>query len=220
MAKNHKKKSFENSGKKKPVCTYHAQRFTKMGLPREYWGKVLSPLGQQFSFEKLETPICITPISQIANLKVREAISYLNDSDKIIPNDCYCNALKVCALLNNMGEPVRCVDGYYDTGFGWCKHRFNELKGVYFDATAEAYVDIPLHMIKYTAIRLFTYGEMLGVSSAFGSLYYGTPYRYITGSTLPYNPTYANPTDEISEYFNEYCLNDNGFMQENILERE
>jgi len=202
----------QNKGKTR-VLTYTAQRFKKMGLPCEYWGRVLSPLGAHFSFETIETPITITPLSQIPNVEVQKVVALLAEKGSIQEQRCYRNAIIIARELGRMGIAVRCVEGYYNVCGRWCKHRFNEIGGLYFDATAEYFLPVSREYIRYLGVRLYSADELIGVSAAMGALVNSTPYRFHICSTLPFNPSYEGGYDE----GNEYCLNNDGVLCKNIV---
>ncbi len=205
-----------NKGKTTNILAYSRQRLTNMGIPLEYMARVISPQGAFFSFEKRDTPVSITPIEEIPNLLVREMVSKLAKMGAIEPGGCYGNALLLACRLNRAGVPVRCVEGYYNPYGHWCKHRFNEIDGLFFDATAELYANAPLSSIQYQSIRIYSFMELYAITAAFSFLK-NKPFGLYTSSTLPYNPKYQNPLDEIGDYFNEYCLNDSGVVCKNTI---
>lgn len=203
----------QNMGKTR-ILTYTAQRFKRMGLPREYWDRALSPLGAHFSFERIETPITITPLSQIPNVRVREIVAQLAARGIIEERQCYYNALVIAWNLKKMGISVRCVEGYFKVGGdGWQKHRFNEIGGLYFDATAEYFIHTPYDIL-YRGVRLYTESELSGISAAFNTLVGGKPFQYLVCSTLPYNAFYESG-DTSS---NEYCIDNDGVVCENRID--
>ena len=202
-----------NKGKTR-ILTYTAQRFKRMGLPREYWGRVLSPLGAHFNFETIETPITITPLAQIPNVKVQEVVAQLAARGIIRKCQCYYNCMQIAHYLKKMGIAVRCVEGYYNAYGWWCKHRFNEIGGFYFDATAEYFISMPIEKILYCGERLYSVEELLGISAAMSALVNSTPYRVHVCSTLPYNPSYEGGYDNI----NAYCLNHEGVLCKNMID--
>lgn len=203
-----------NGGKKNSVCGYHRQKLSKMGIAPEFMARVISPLGSQFTFEKLDKALSITPIKDIPNPIVKDIVSRLFYSGELRPNKCYSNALVVAIRLNEAGVSVQCVDGYYNIYGRWCKHRFNVLDGHFFDATAEFFIKTPLSLIEYHSMRLYSAQELYAISAAFSFLN-KNPYRIYTMSTLPYNPLFCNPEDEIGECINEFCLDENGVIRMN-----
>ena len=194
------------------LCSYRCQRLEKTGVAPEYWTRVCSPLGAQFAYTKLDTPISITPIRDIPNPLVSKTVSkLLNENYDFAPGNCYTNALLLADILNKAGVRVRCVDGYYNIYGEWFKHRFNELDGLFFDATTEVFAHTPLTLIKYQGVRLFECKELIAVAAAFSFLD-NRPYYLFTTSTLPRNRQYYSLSDDIGNYHNEYCLDDNGVV--------
>ena len=204
----------ENGGKKNTVCVYHRKKLLKMGIAPEFMARVISPLGSQFTFEKLDKTVAITPIMDIPNPLVKEKVSMLFDSGRLKPNNCYTNALIVAMCLNKAGVPVQCVDGYYNVYGRWCKHRFNVIDGLFFDATAECFINTPLSLIEYHSMRLYSAQELYAISAAFSFLN-KDPYHIYTTSTLPYNPLFSNPFNEIGEFRNKFYLDENGVIRIN-----
>lgn len=197
------------------ILTYTAQRLKKMGIKREYWEKVLSPMGAHFSFETIETPISITPLAKIPIRKVQVVVEQLVARGILRANCCYFNAMAIAECLQKAGINVRCVDGYcFNSMSGcWHKHRFNEIGGLYFDATAEYFIRAP-YDIHYRGVRLFTGDELVGISAAFNTLANGNSnYKYYCYycSTLPYNAFYESGD---GSYF-DYCIDNNGYLCKN-----
>ncbi len=197
-----------NKGKKPAVCSYHRQRFAKTGVSSEYWGRVLSPLGSQFSFTAVaDHRISITPIKDIPDSRITKTILTMQREGCINPNECYVNSFLIALHLKKYNIDIQCVEGYYRTRNGWFRHRFNKYNGVYFDATGEFFVSTPLDEIEYHAYRLYSPDEILAISAAFSFLR-NKPFKLHFSSTLQYDSRYFNTLD-IDEV-NEYYLDDSG----------
>ena len=211
------KKSKQNnaySGSKvNALGSYSRNRLIKLGINPADIKRVVYPFDTHFSFEPIDNPIEITPLSRLGNDRVKQTISTMYERGIIEQCQCYRNALYIALNLQRLGISAKCVEGIYRVdGIHWRKHRFNEINGIYFDATAEYFLHKPISQIDYIGYRLYSPKELLVVSAAYGALDTNGTVSIITTSTLPYNPLYHS---EIG--FNDYYLNNNGYIQKNEI---
>lgn len=206
---------YNDTGAQISIGSYRRTQLQKAGIPREYWASVVSPLGARFPFINIEGDTPITPVRELFNADklnfIRACILY----ESLESGYCYYNSTVISERFNEIGVPVRSVEGYYYLPHkgGWCKHRFNELNGKYFDINElfpGKYSDS-----EYRGIRLFSGETLRAISWAFATL--ENRGRYLFSSTLEYNPLYSNPNDEYGDFFNEHCLNDYGVVCENHI---
>ena len=170
------------------IGNYTREQLKKTILPYEYWERVLSPEDSKFVFEVIDNkPITITPIKDIPVPQVRQCVDHLYQVGILKPQNCYENAVAIAIRLRQRGLTARCIDGYFrPVGSNeWLMHRFNEIQGFYFDATAELFYS-PFSKREYKGVRAFDALELVAVSVAFDNLCYKT-YDYLFMSTLPYN---------------------------------
>lgn len=206
---------YNNTGTQIKIGSYRRAQLQKAGIPREYWASVLSPLGAYFPFIKIEGDTPITPVRELFNADKLDFIRTCIINESLESGYCYYNSAVISARFNKIGVHVRSVEGYYylPQEGGWCKHRFNELNGKYFDIT-ELFPGKST-VSQYKGIRIFEWDTLVAVSYAFASLENRS--RYLFSSTLEYNPIFKNPRDEYGNFFNEHCLNDYGVICENHI---
>ncbi len=206
----------ENKGK--TICAYRRQRLAKVGVPISEMEKVCYPLEVRFQFELINTPVNITPIREMEQGGlIKQVVKTMVLHNAFGAGRCYWNALELARALGQVGLKVNCVDGYYYVRGGWHRHRFNEIDGVFFDATAEEFLSTPVQDITYKGVRLFSAQEMYVVSLAAGFLT-NYPYQICTGSTLPFDEDYCSPADATEGFINEYYINDDGYMRRNAIQ--